>query len=185
MDGFAQMDWKDSRPEWKLKHPTTYMLVSYINILYQHINPKHILDVGAGSGLLSAAAALRWPEAKVLASDISPQACADAAVNMEALGLRERVEILRTEGLNHTRIQALQPFDLILANLTAPVLMICLRDIAVALSSEGTALISGFRLWERAEILEACRFSGLVPVEESEAETWVCLRCIAPSCGEH
>jgi len=74
---------------------------------------QHILDVGTGSGVIALPLAAAWPEAKVEAVDLSPDALALARENALRLGLAERVHFTQSDllaGVSGT-------FDLIVANL--------------------------------------------------------------------
>jgi len=60
---------------------------------YGHlIEGKRVLDMGTGMGVLALLAA-RLGAAQVVAADVSPSAVANARVNVERLGLEERVEV--------------------------------------------------------------------------------------------
>lgn len=71
-----------------------------------------VLDLCTGNGSLAVLAALAWPEVQVTGADISDDALAVAAINVERHDLQERVTLLHSDGLS-----ALPgPFDLILCN---------------------------------------------------------------------
>ena len=73
---------------------------------------KHVLDLCTGNGSLAVLAALAWPEVQVTGADISHDALAVAAINVERHGLQDRVRLVHSDGL-----AALPgPFDLILCN---------------------------------------------------------------------
>jgi ribosomal protein L3 glutamine methyltransferase len=73
---------------------------------------KQVLDLCTGNGSLAVLAALAWPEVQVTGADISRDALAVAAINMERHDLQERVQLVHSDGLS-----ALPgPFDLILCN---------------------------------------------------------------------
>jgi release factor glutamine methyltransferase len=77
-------------------------------------NPKsEILDVGTGSGVIALSLAKQFPEAKVLAVDISEDALSLAGENAAQLGLSERVRIQKGDLLENLT----ERFDLIIANL--------------------------------------------------------------------
>lgn len=72
-----------------------------------------VIDVGTGSGIIALSLAAKFPDAKVIAVDISDDALALAKENAARLGLGERVEFRKgdlLDGLN-------ERFDLIVANL--------------------------------------------------------------------
>ncbi|MBD8051185.1 50S ribosomal protein L3 N(5)-glutamine methyltransferase [Limnohabitans radicicola] len=71
-----------------------------------------VLDLCTGNGSLALLAALAWPEVQVTGADISHDALAVAAINVQRHDLQERVQLVHSDGL-----AALPgPFDLILCN---------------------------------------------------------------------
>jgi ribosomal protein L3 glutamine methyltransferase len=71
-----------------------------------------VLDLCTGNGSLAVLAALAWPEVQVTGADISDDALAVAAINVDRHELQERVKLVHSDGLS-----ALPgPFDLILCN---------------------------------------------------------------------
>ncbi len=73
---------------------------------------QQVLDLCTGNGSLAVLAALAWPEVQVTGADISDDALAVAAINVERHELNERVRLVHSDGLS-----ALPgPFDLILCN---------------------------------------------------------------------
>ena len=56
--------------------------------------PKHILDIGTGSGLIALMVAQRFPEAEVAGIDIDEVAVAQAQENVDASPFSERVHLM-------------------------------------------------------------------------------------------
>jgi ribosomal protein L3 glutamine methyltransferase len=74
--------------------------------------PKRVLDLCTGNGSLAVLAALAWPEAAVDASELSVDALAVAARNVERHGLMQRIRLLQGDGL----APAVGRYDLIVCN---------------------------------------------------------------------
>jgi len=72
-----------------------------------------VLDVGTGSGVIALTLAAAWPEARVEAVDLSPDALALAQENAARLNLATRVTFTHSDLLANVS----GPFDLIVANL--------------------------------------------------------------------
>src|SRR5437763_792325 len=72
-----------------------------------------ILDVGTGSGVIALSLAAKFPEATVIATDISEDALNLARENAERLGLTSRVEFLHGDLLTYVN----HVYDLLVANL--------------------------------------------------------------------
>lgn len=58
-----------------------------------------IIDLGAGSGLLSLMAAQRCPQARITAVEIDPAACADARANADASPFAQRIEVVCADAM--------------------------------------------------------------------------------------
>ncbi len=73
---------------------------------------REVLDLCTGNGSLAVLAALAWPEVQVTGADISEDALAVAAINVERHGLQERVRLVESDGLKALK----GSFDLVLCN---------------------------------------------------------------------
>lgn len=59
--------------------------------------PQRILEIGTGSGCIAVACALAFPQAEVVATDISAQALAIARRNVQRYGVADRVRLLQAD----------------------------------------------------------------------------------------
>lgn len=74
---------------------------------------RQVLDLCTGNGSLAVLAAMAWPEVDVLGADLSGEALAVAARNIERHGLQARVQLAQGDGLAAVGDRR---FDLILCN---------------------------------------------------------------------
>jgi ribosomal protein L11 methyltransferase len=119
----------------------------------------NVADVGTGTGLLAFAAMRLWPAARCIASDIDPVAIEVAAGNAEVNRIpigrgRARLELVAAPGLDHRRLQARAPFDLVLANILAGPLVELAPSLAGALAPGGRLVLAGL-LGHQAERVAA------------------------------
>ena len=92
--------------------PETEELVEFLKSEIQ--GPKsEIVDVGTGSGVIALSLAAEFPEARILAVDVSDDALALAQENAARLNLSDRVQFLKSRLLEN--VEGI--FDLIVANL--------------------------------------------------------------------
>ncbi|MBG6082274.1 50S ribosomal protein L3 N(5)-glutamine methyltransferase [Rubrivivax gelatinosus] len=73
---------------------------------------RRVLDLCTGNGSLAVLAAMAWPEVEVDASDLSADALAVAAINVERHGLQSRIRLRQGDGL----AAADGVYDLVLCN---------------------------------------------------------------------
>jgi release factor glutamine methyltransferase len=92
--------------------PETEQLVELVESRIEN-RESRIVDVGTGSGVIAISLAARFPEAKILAVDISDDALALAQENAAMLNLKDRVQFLKSRLLENVE----GAFDLIVANL--------------------------------------------------------------------
>lgn len=97
-----------------IPRPETELLVEKVVAARQSTPPRAILDLGTGSGALALALARAFPEARVVAVELSDEALALARENGTHTGLGERIQWITSRWF-----EALAPadtFDLIVAN---------------------------------------------------------------------
>jgi ribosomal protein L11 methyltransferase len=149
-------------------HPTTRLCLRAAEEMVEA--GQRVLDVGAGSGILSIAAA-RLGAAHVDAVELEPVAAAVCRENVERNGVADQVAV-RQGTLEGTPEQ---PFDLVLANITIRTLLELHPLLAANLRSGGRAVLSGV-LAERAdELLEVLRANGWRHDRTDQEQDWVAL----------
>jgi len=122
-------------------HPTSGISLAETRAL---VRPgDRVIDLGAGSGVLSIAAVLRGA-VEVCAIDIAPEAVAAARLNIETAGCADRVTTI----LDGTGAAAVAAFDgsadLLVANILAPELVALAGPIDAAVAPSGRLVLSGF-----------------------------------------
>jgi ribosomal protein L11 methyltransferase len=133
-----------------------------------------VLDVGSGSGILLLATGLLGA-ARLRAVDSDPVATQATLENAQRNGL----DVAATIG---TLPVAGGPFDLVLANLVAGVLIDLAAELAAALRPRdgtsgrgGRLLASGIFIEREADVLAAFESVGLRPVARDQETDWVAL----------
>src|SRR3712207_3831915 len=104
--------------------------------------PRHVLDVGTGTGVLGFAAAktLKRP---VLAGDIDPEAVRVARENARLNGIAGWMRLYVGPGIRHAQADRPGHFDLVFANILAKPLRMLAPALARVASDDGTIILSG------------------------------------------
>ena len=145
-------------------HPSTQLCLV---ALEERLRPgMRVLDVGTGSGILAIAAA-KLGAASVLAVDTEPQAVTVARENAARNGVEGRVTV------RHGSLGAEWPFpqapialgELIIANIHARVLLDLAADLAAALRTHGTLVLSGIISDRDEDVRHAYQGLGLHVVD--------------------
>jgi ribosomal protein L11 methyltransferase len=137
-------------------HETTSLMLSLLGSLYgpRAPRPATVLDVGCGSGILSIACA-RLGARKVLGLDLADEALLIAPENAAANGAGAACRFAKTPVAD-----VRGRFDLVVANLPAPVLR-GVRKALLARSRGGILVLGGFKDADSAELLASYESSGL------------------------
>jgi ribosomal protein L11 methyltransferase len=152
-------------------HPTTRLCLAMLESLADRgsLAGASVIDVGCGSGIL-AIAALRLGAARAHGVDTDPIAIEATLANARRNGLLRR--LTAHEG---SLPAGDEPFDVVLANLIAGVLVPLAPLLRAAVRDGGTVLASGIFIDREAEVVAAFGDVGLV-VRAREAEgEWVAL----------
>lgn len=148
-------------------HETTRLCLAALDGAVQP--GTHVLDIGAGSGILSIAA-VKLGAGRVDAFEIDPIAADVARANCEANEASERVTVhgaFPAEGV--------PPADLAVANVSARADIELAEALAEALKPSGKLIASGFLTSDRDDVLSAFAEHGLSLTGEREERDWALL----------
>ena len=115
---------------------------------------------GCGSGVLAIAAAYALPHARVVASDIDPEATRVAAGNARLNGVGGRVQIVTAKGLDSGQLRRGGPYDLLIANILAGPLIELAPKLRRIVARGGRTVLSGLLATQAAEVAAAFRAAG-------------------------
>ena len=126
-----------------------------------------IADVGTGTGLLAFAAMHLWPAARAIASDIDPIAIEvageNARINQVKIGrARGQLELAVAPGLDHARLKARAPYDLIIANILAGPLIELAPGLTRALAPGARLILAGLLDHQAEAVTAAYRRQGMM-----------------------
>jgi ribosomal protein L11 methyltransferase len=154
-------------------HGTTLgCLLALDRLLAAGWQPGRLADIGCGTAVLAMAAAAVLPEALVIASDIDRVAVDVAEANVAINGLAGRVECLEAAGLDHPRLRAAAPYDLIFANILKGPLIELAPSIAESLATGGRAILSGLLVVQAEAVTEAYIGAGLRLESRNDIGEW-------------
>jgi ribosomal protein L11 methyltransferase len=136
--------------------------------------PRHILDVGTGTGILALAAAMavRRP---VVAGDIDAEAVRVARENARANGVGGLIRFYAAPGVRHALAERRGGFDLITANILARPVRRLAPSLARVLAPGGTMILSGLLPGDVPGVLAAYAAQGLRLGRRSLLEGWATL----------
>lgn len=153
-------------------HGTTQgCLLALDRLAREGMTGGRVLDLGCGTAVLAMAAARIWP-GTVLASDIDAVAVEVARANVAANGLTGRVDCVEAGGLDHPRIAAAAPFDLIFANILKAPLIALAPDITDALAPGGHVILSGILNEQADEVIAVYKGAGNNLADRAEIGEW-------------
>ena len=149
-------------------HETTRMCLEAIEAYWEG---GSLLDVGTGTGILAIAAARLAPGSRVTAIDIDPQAVEVARENAEINRASTLIDIAEAGPGDF----AGRRFDMVVANLTAEVIIDLMADLAACLGGSGTLILSGILVELRSDVESAITRSGLTIITARELGEWCSL----------
>ncbi|VIO67512.1 50S ribosomal protein L11 methyltransferase [Bradyrhizobium ivorense] len=161
-------------------HGTTRGCLLLLDHVLKAYQPRRVLDLGTGTGVLAIAAA-KALHGRVLASDIDPPSVKVAAENADLNGAGHLVDVIRATGFAAPRFAEDGPFDLVLANILANPLRQLAGPMTRHLASSAQVILSGLLTHQAPAVIAAYRARGLVPLRHLRIEGWSSLLLRASS----
>jgi ribosomal protein L11 methyltransferase len=152
-------------------HPTTRLCLAALEPLADdgRLLGARVLDVGCGSGIL-AIAALKLGASAAVGIDTDPIAVEATVANAARNGLDDRL----TAHVGSLPTDA-GPFDVVLANLVAGLLIPLARQLLAELAPTGTLLASGIFADREGAVRDAFASAGLRIMDRASEGEWVAL----------
>jgi|GEM_PF-2849593 len=144
-------------------HPTTQLCLRLF-LRYSAKAKGSMLDFGAGTGVLAIAAA-KGAAMKGVAVESDPVALAQCRKNLKL----NRVEI------RCSRVMPKRTFDLVFANVLAPVLLEKKKELTAALNKNGLLFLSGILAKESKTFLKEFRSAELTSLEIATQGDWAAI----------
>jgi ribosomal protein L11 methyltransferase len=155
-------------------HGTTAGCLMALDAILKRRNPRRILDLGCGTGVLAIAAA-RATKSKTLATDIDPEAVRVTQLNAALNGVAPLIAAAPAPGLKHSKIAGAAPYDLIFANILARPLINLAQRLTSILAPGGNLILSGLTVDQIRWVSAAYRDRGLVKTQTLRRENWATL----------
>lgn len=149
-------------------HATTQLCVETLETLIQP--GLRVLDLGTGTGILAFAAA-KLGAGEVVAVDNDYNAIAVARQNARANGLERAIQLI-----HGSLPEATGSYDLVLANILAPIIIqMAGAGLAQRVAPGGALIASGILAEQAAAVVAAIENAGLHVTDRRQKDDWVAL----------
>ncbi|WP_426436184.1 50S ribosomal protein L11 methyltransferase [Bradyrhizobium genosp. P] len=152
-------------------HGTTRGCLLLLDHVVKAHQPRRVLDLGTGTGVLAIAAA-RALHRRVLASDIDPPSVRVAEENAGLNRAGHLVDVIKATGFAAPQFAEDGPFDLVLANILANPLRQLAGPMTQHLAASARVILSGLLTHQAPAVIAAYRARGLVPIKHLRIEGW-------------
>lgn len=152
-------------------HGTTRGCLLLLGEVLRAYQPRRVLDLGTGTGVLAIAAA-KALRRHVLASDIDPVSVHVARDNARLNGVGHLVEVICASGFSAPQFSARAPFDLVLANILANPLRQMATPLAAHLAPSALVILSGLLPHQARSVIASYRGRGLVLRRQLLIDGW-------------
>ena len=156
-------------------HGTTRGCLLHLERLLRRRRPRHVLDVGCGTGVLAIAAA-KVLHRRVALGDIDPVAVGVANGNARLNGVAPHVRAIVAKGVEARALCEGAPYDLVFANILARPLRALAPPLAAIIAPGGEAIVSGLLAADVPGVLAAWRGKGFYLAGRIDLEGWASLR---------
>jgi ribosomal protein L11 methyltransferase len=152
-------------------HGTTRGCLLLLGQVLRSRQPKRVLDLGTGTGVLAIAAA-KALRRRVLASDIDPVSVHVARDNARLNGVGNLVEAICATGFSAPQFAIRRSFDLVLANILANPLRQMATPMAAHLAPSASVILSGLLPHQARGVIASYRARGVILRRHLKIDGW-------------
>lgn len=152
-------------------HATTRGCLLLLDEVLRAAQPRRVLDLGNGTGVLAIAAA-KALRRHIFASDIDARSVMVARDNARLNGVGNLIQFVCASGFAAAGFAAHAPFDLVMANILANPLKGLARPMRSHLAHGGLAILSGLLRHQAAGVIAIYRAKGFVLLRRLELDGW-------------
>ncbi len=149
-------------------HPTTRLSLQALETVLR--GNETVLDVGAGSGVLSIAASFLGAR-QIIAYDLDEVAVKAAKENITLNPSAQNIQVQANDLLQNVDKEA----DIIVANILADIIIKMLPDAWRLLKTDGTLIVSGIIEAKKQSVLEAMQVQGFILDQTFQQKDWYAL----------
>jgi ribosomal protein L11 methyltransferase len=147
-----------------------------LEMLEKYWNGGSLLDVGTGTGILSITAIKLHPGSRVAGFDVDPEAVEVALENAAINGVADEIEI----EVNKLSSYSGEEFDVVLANLTADVIIPLAAEFPQVLKPQGVLIVSGVLSEQTDDVRAALQSHSLSVIDMEPDGEWMTMALRKP-----
>jgi ribosomal protein L11 methyltransferase len=147
-----------------------------LEMLEKYWNGGSLLDVGTGTGILAIAAIKLHPGSRVAGFDVDPEAVEVALENAAINGVADEIEI----EVNKLGSYNGEEFDVVLANLTADVIIPLAAEFPQVLKPQGVLIVSGVLSEQTDDVRAALQSHNLSVIDMKPDGEWMTMALRKP-----
>lgn len=140
-----------------------------LEMLEKHWRGGSLLDAGTGTGILAIAAIKLHPGSIVTGFDVDPEAITVAEENAAINSVGDEIEL----EVNRLSSYAGRQFDVVVANLTADVIIPLSGEFPEVIKPGGVLIVSGILTEQGDDVIEALLSKGFEMIEAKPDGEWV------------
>jgi len=157
------------------EHGTTHGCLLLLEKLYdQGFAPKHVLDMGCGSGILAVGATKLWP-VPTMGVDIEDDAEVLTNQHAKSNDVAAHISAYVGDGYKCPAVAQSDPFDLIIANILPAPLKAMAPDMYPCLAADGYLILSGILHEQADDVIAAHSALGLTLLDHIKIGEWTSL----------
>lgn len=153
------------------EHHTTKGCLRALSQLSKTHTFSNIIDMGCGSAILAIAAAHLFKKAKILATDIDPDAIKVTKENTKKNNVNN-IKAAEADGIHSPFITKKAPFDLIICNILSNVLIQISNDINKVSTKDTVIVLSGLTIRQLDDVTKSYSQHGFQTLDVIHEDEW-------------